>query len=58
MSNAGGNDEANQRQPVKRVPGAWEGKVWMAPDFDETDPEIIDAMENGPTFPDDTKAGK
>lgn len=43
-----------RRQPVKRVPGAWKGKVWMAPDFDETDPEIIEAMENGPVFPDES----
>jgi prevent-host-death family protein len=41
-----------QRQPVKRVPGAWKGKVWMAPDFDEPDEEMIDAMYNGPVFPD------
>ena len=27
-----------------RQPGAWKGKVWMAPDFDETDQEIIDAF--------------
>ena len=44
-----------QRQPVKRVPGAWKGKVWMAPDFDETDPELIDAFENGPIFPDEVQ---
>jgi prevent-host-death family protein len=41
-----------QRQPVKRVPGAWKGQVWIAPDFDETDPEIIDLFENGSVFPD------
>ena len=24
----------------KRKPGGWEGKVWIAPDFDNEDPEI------------------
>ena len=43
-----------QRQPVKRVPGSLRGKIWMAPDFDETDPEIIEAM-NGPLFPDEPR---
>jgi prevent-host-death family protein len=28
-----------------RVPGGWEGRVWMAPDFDDPIPEIIDAFE-------------
>lgn len=27
---------------VKRKPGGWEGKVWIAPDFDETTPEILE----------------
>jgi prevent-host-death family protein len=27
-----------------RSPGGWEGKVWMADDFDETPQEIIDAF--------------
>jgi prevent-host-death family protein len=40
-----------QPQPVRRVPGSLRGKIWMAPDFDETDPEIIEAMEHGPVFP-------
>jgi prevent-host-death family protein len=30
-----------------RKPGGWEGKVWMAPDFDETDPELVTAFEDG-----------
>lgn len=30
----------------RRVPPAdWKGKVWMAPDFDETSEEIIAAFE-------------
>jgi prevent-host-death family protein len=44
-----------QRQPERRVPGSLRGKIWMAPDFDETDPEIIEAMENGPVFPDEVR---
>ncbi len=44
-----------QHQPARRTPGAWKGKGWIAPDFDETDPEIIDAMENGPVFPDESQ---
>ena len=29
----------------KRKFGQWKGKVWIAPDFDETDPDIIEAFE-------------
>ncbi|MSP02110.1 MAG: prevent-host-death protein [Acetobacteraceae bacterium] len=29
----------------RRLPGALKGKIWMAPDFDETPEDIIDAME-------------
>ena len=28
-----------------RKPGAWKGRVWMAPDFDELPPEILAAFE-------------
>jgi prevent-host-death family protein len=28
-----------------RVPGAWRGKVWIAPDFDETPEWLIGAFE-------------
>lgn len=31
----------------KRKPGAWKGKVWMAPDFDAVDEEIADLILNG-----------
>jgi prevent-host-death family protein len=27
--------------------GAWRGRVWMAPDFDETDDETIRLFEDG-----------
>lgn len=43
-----------QRQPERRVPGGWKGRVWLAPDFDEPDPEMIEAMYEGPVFPDKT----
>ena len=42
-----------QRGPVRRVPGAWKGKVWMSPDFDEPDPELEDLFYDGPIFPDE-----
>jgi len=29
----------------KRVPGAWKGKVWIAPDFDELPPDLLAAFE-------------
>lgn len=28
-----------------RVPGAWKGKVWIAPDFDELPPDLLAAFE-------------
>jgi prevent-host-death family protein len=30
---------------VRRTPGGWEGRVFIAPDFDEVDPEIVAAFE-------------
>jgi prevent-host-death family protein len=42
-----------QRTPVHRLPGAWKGKVWMSPDFDEPDPELEDLFYNSPIFPDE-----
>ena len=44
-----------QRQSVKRVPGSLRGKIWMAPDFDEPDEEMIDLMYNGPVSPDESR---
>ena len=29
-----------------RQPGAWKGRVQLAPDFDETDPSLLDAFES------------
>jgi prevent-host-death family protein len=34
-----------EREP--RRLGGWEGKVWMAEDFDETDEELIALFEGG-----------
>lgn len=31
---------AYQAPVEQRTPGVWQGKVWMAPDFDEYDEEI------------------
>jgi prevent-host-death family protein len=33
-----------QRRP-RRTPGGWEGRVWMAPDFDAVDEEIARLFE-------------
>lgn len=34
--------------PVQqRTPGAWQGKVWMAPDFDEYDEEMARLFDAG-----------
>ena len=30
---------------IERRPGALEGQIWMAPDFDETPIEVISAFE-------------
>ncbi|MFN2496191.1 MAG: type II toxin-antitoxin system Phd/YefM family antitoxin [Pseudonocardiaceae bacterium] len=42
-----------QRSAAPRELGSMRGKIWMAPDFDEPDDELIDLMENGPIFPDE-----
>ncbi len=34
-----------ERLKQARRPGGWEGKVWMAPDFDELPSEILRAFE-------------
>lgn len=40
-----------QRIRSPRRPGAWEGRGWIADDFDEPDQEMIDLVENDPIFP-------
>ena len=32
-------------RPGRRTIGQWKGKVWIAPDFDETSPDLIAAFE-------------
>nr|WP_042185558.1 type II toxin-antitoxin system Phd/YefM family antitoxin [Kibdelosporangium sp. MJ126-NF4]CTQ92023.1 Prevent host death protein, Phd antitoxin \ len=36
-----------QRPAVRRQPGAWKGKGWIAPDFDETPEELIELFYSG-----------
>ena len=36
-----------KKAPPKRKIGAWKGKVWLAPDFDELPPEIYEAFNEG-----------
>ena len=33
--------------------GGLEGQIWMSPDFDEEDEELIEAFENSKIFPDE-----
>lgn len=40
------------KAPVKRRSlGRWKGLVWMAPDFDATDEQIIRSFEESELFP-------
>jgi prevent-host-death family protein len=34
-----------------RRPGAWKGRGWMAPDFDQTPPEVIASFYESVIFP-------
>ncbi len=36
----------------ERQLGGLEGKIWMSPDFDEPDEELMDLIENAKIFPD------
>ena len=38
---------AYQPPAAERQLGAWQGKVWVAPDFDEVDDEITRSFEEG-----------
>lgn len=33
------------RTRQRRAPGLWKGQIWVSPDFDETDEELIRAFE-------------
>ena len=35
-----------------RKPGGLEGRIWISPDFDEEDEELVEAIESSKVFPD------
>lgn len=37
----------------RKLGGSWEGKVWIADDFDETDEGLIESFYDSNLFPDD-----
>ncbi len=39
-------------KPKRRTPGAWKGRLWYAPDYDQADAEIAREFHEGPLFPD------
>lgn len=41
-----------------RKPGSLKGKIWVAPDFDETPEDLIDEFYNNPIFPADDPDSK
>ena len=45
--------EPYRKRVEERQPGGLEGKIWMSPDFDEPDEEIMDLIENSKIFPDE-----
>jgi len=47
--------EVAVEKPRRRVPGAWKGKVWFAPDYDQADAEIERDFYASPIFPDSGK---
>ena len=47
------------RKPLeKRKLGGLEGQIWMSPDFDEPDEELMDLIENSKIVPDRESAGR
>ncbi len=45
--------EPYRKLETKRKLGALKGQIWIAPDFDETPQEVIDAFWNSKIFPDE-----
>lgn len=43
--------ESGLEQPKRREFGAWKGKVWFAPDYDQADVEIERDFYASPIFP-------
>lgn len=49
---AAGNVSPSPEQKPKRQFGAWKGKVWFAPDYDQADAEIERDFYESKIFPD------
>ena len=45
--------EPYRKRDRERELGGLEGEIWMSPDFDEPDEELMDLMEKSKTFPDE-----
>ena len=45
--------EPYRKPKTKRKLGVLKGQIWIAPDFDETPQEVIDAFWNSKIFPDE-----
>ena len=43
----------SRKRAGSRMPGGMEGKIWMSPDFDDPDEELIELIENPRVFPDE-----
>lgn len=44
-----------EEKPKRRQFGAWKGKIWFAPDYDQADAEIEQDFYASPIFPDGDK---
>ena len=42
-----------REQKARRKLGVLEGQIWIAPDFDEPDEELMDLIEQSKVFPDE-----
>ncbi|GEL17305.1 type II toxin-antitoxin system Phd/YefM family antitoxin [Pseudonocardia asaccharolytica] len=40
-----------QRTAPRREPGSLRGRIWVAPDFDEPEEDLVDAFYEGSIFP-------
>ena len=45
--------EPYRRRVEERVPGGLEEKIWLSPEFDQPDEELMDLIENSEIFPDE-----
>ncbi len=43
--------EPYRERLVERQLGGLEGKIWLSPDFDDPDEELMDLLENSQIFP-------